>query len=121
MRAVLKLADGHEVTTCCARCVLHDGENRDAPVRDIVVTDYATGRALSFDSAFLVEGSDVTPCLEHHLVTEDTRVPIPLCYDRCSPSLIAFDRAGTSRSFVAAHGGTLHPPGTFPSLSASDR
>ena len=118
VRAIVSLADGGQVQACCPRCALHyQKENREA-IREIEVTDHAGGGTLPFAKAFLVEGSDETPCLHHPPVTDPTQAPMQICYDRCMPSLIAFKEAVAARAFVDEHGGTLYPPGRFPGLPA---
>jgi hypothetical protein len=77
-----------------------------------VVTDYAGTGTLALDEAWLVDGSDETPCLRHHgPVTAGDGTPLHACYDRCMPSLIAFRDQATARAFAAEHGGTLESPG----------
>ena len=89
--------------------------------RAISVTDHAGGGSLAFESAFLVEGSDETPCMRHHPVLDERRTPMHVCYDRCMPSLIAFAAEDAARAFVREHGGTLHAPGTLADLPAEGR
>jgi hypothetical protein len=115
VRAVLTLEDGKQVTACCPRCALHYEEEPGDRVKEIRVTDYATHRTLPLERAYLVEGSDETPCLHHHApMLDDSGTPLRVCYDRCMPSLIAFAKAGAAGSFMKEHGGVLYDPGTFP-------
>jgi hypothetical protein len=109
------LADGRRVTTCCPRCALrYAGEAGRQPAR-IEVTDYASRRVLPLDLAYLVEGSDETPCLRHHApATGGEGAPLHLCFDRCMPSLIAFAAEPAARAFMEEHGGELLPPGHRP-------
>ena len=113
VRATLTLADGKQVPACCPRCALHYREEPGNKVRRIQVTDYATGETLPLDRAYLVEGSDETPCLHHPPVVDEARAPMQVCYDRCMPSLIAFKTSPEASAFLAEHGGELHAPGTF--------
>lgn len=121
VRATVTLADGRKVHACCPRCALHYEEEPGDRVREIVVTDHATGRSLAFDRAFFVEGSDETPCVHHPTVMDETHVPMQACYDRCMPSLIAFGSEAPARVFMKEHGGTPYAPGTFPRHGASRR
>jgi hypothetical protein len=119
VRTTLTLASGRNVVACCPRCALHYEEEAGDRVRAIRVTDYAGGSTLPFSDAYLVEGSDETPCMRHHAAAVDeSKAPMQACYDRCMPSLIAFREAPAARAFVADHGGTLYQPGTFPGLPA---
>lgn len=121
VRTTLTLADSKQVQACCPRCALHFREEPGNRVREIRVTDYTTGRPLDFPRAFLVEGSDETPCIHHPPVVDETRIPMQVCYDRCMPSLIAFAIAEDARAFADEHGGTLYPPGRFPGLPPGRR
>jgi hypothetical protein len=120
VRATLTLSDGKKVPACCPRCALHYQQGPRHPVKAITVTDYATGKTLPFEAAFLVEGSDETPCVHHPNVMDDSHLPMQACYDRCMPSLIAFGTASRARAFMTEHGGTVYDPGTFPGLPSSD-
>ena len=122
VRAVVTLQDGKKVTACCPRCALHYREEPGNRTREIRLTDYATHRPLAFERAYLVEGSDETPCVHQHPpMVDESRAPLQVCYDRCMPSLIGFGSAEAARAFMAQHGGTLHAPGTFPALPKEDR
>ena len=116
VRATLTLADGKKVHACCPRCALHYQEEPGNRVKTISVTDYFSGRTLPFERAFLLDGSDETPCVHHPPVLDETHMPMQACYDRCMPSLIAFGTDPSARAFLAEHGGTLYAPGTYPQL-----
>lgn len=117
MRAAIALAGGGEVAACCPRCALHYRDESKEEVRAIGVSDYASGAPLPLEGAWLVEGSDETPCLHHPPVVDETRTPMQVCYDRCMPSLIAFRDEAAARAFQSEHGGSILAPGTLPSPS----
>jgi hypothetical protein len=119
VRAMVGLADCGQVLACCPRCALHYQAESGKAIREIRVTDYAGGGLLPFAEAFLVEGSDETPCLHHPPVTDPAQAPMQVCYDRCMPSLIAFRTAAAAHAFADEHGGTPYPPGRFPGLPGS--
>ena len=114
VRTTLTLASGRSIVACCPRCALHYQEEPGNRVRETRVTDYSGGGLLPFAAAYLVEGSDETPCLRHHPVDGEGRTPMQVCYDRCMPSLIAFKDEKAARVFAADHGGTVYSPGRFP-------
>jgi hypothetical protein len=120
VRATLVLANGRSVPACCPRCALHYRQEPGHPVRSIRVTDYPSQAGLPLERAWLVEGSDETPCLAHHPVVDAAAGALHVCYDRCMPSLIAFRDADAARGFMTAHGGTLRAPGaiTIPGATA---
>jgi hypothetical protein len=113
VRAVAVLEDGTRVTACCPRCALQFLREAGRAARSLEVSDYGGGGSLPLRAAWIVEGSDETPCLRHHPpIVGDTGAPLHLCYDRCQPSLIAFRDEAAARAFAAARGGDLRPPGT---------
>jgi len=118
VRATIILDSGKTIPVCCPRCALHYRPPEARSVRGIQVTDHASGGRLAFGAAYLVEGSDETPCLSHAPPFGDSRTPMHLCYDRCMPSLIAFADETVARTFVAQHGGTLHAPGMLQTLGS---
>jgi hypothetical protein len=112
MTATVVLADGRRLVACCPRCALHHRDAHGTEVRSIEVTDHAGGGRLPLDRAFLVDGSDLTPCLDHAPKVAPGGAPMHTCYDRCVPSLIAFKDEAAARAFIGDHGGTLRPPTT---------
>ncbi|HZM70073.1 MAG TPA: hypothetical protein VFB95_06865 [Candidatus Cryosericum sp.] len=121
VRVTLSLEDGRKVHACCPRCALHYGETSGPPVRRIEVSDYASRGTIDLRQAWLIEGSDEAPCLEHHHpVTDPGGAPMQVCYDRCMPSLIAFASREGAAAFQGEHGGTLIPPGGLAGRAAAD-
>ena len=115
VRTTLTLDGGRKIVACCPRCALHYKEEPDHHVREVRVTDYAGGGTLPFREAYLVDGSDETPCVHHYAdMADEAKAPMQVCYDRCMPSLIAFAAGPAARAFSADHGGTIYPPGGFP-------
>jgi hypothetical protein len=111
VRTVVQMEDGRRVAACCPRCARHVAQEGGSGARVVEVTDFAGSGVLPMSEAWLVEGSDETPCLRHHPpVTAGEGAPLHACYDRCMPSLIAFRDAAAARTFVADHGGTLVEP-----------
>jgi len=110
MTSTVVLADGRQLYACCPRCALHHRDAHATEVRRIEVTDHAGGGRLPMDQAFLVDGSDLTPCLVQAPKVDPTGVAMHTCYDRCVPSLIAFKDEVVARAFITEHGGALRPP-----------
>lgn len=103
---VLQLAGGGKQRTCCPRCGLHAKIRAREPVSAAWATDFSSGRRIAAEEAFYVEGSDRMTCCR----------PVPLRepgvlyerhWDRCLPSLIAFERESDARAFQARFGGRL--------------
>lgn len=112
VRAAIVLDNGRRVDACCPRCAMHYRATSTEQVLRIEVTDHDRGSLLPLEQAYLVEGSDLTPCIDHHPISDDTHLPMRICYDRCMPSLIAFASEPQARAFIAIHGGNLLPSGS---------
>jgi len=104
MRTVALVGDRREVF-CCPSCALSAGAQTHKPVRFEQLADYQTGHPLRPADAFAVKGSDVIPCVHTHQMLNRDGQPVPMEFDRCSPSIIAFaDRTSAAR-FASEHGG----------------
>ena len=106
MRTVAFVGNKREMF-CCPTCALSAGAQIHEPVRFAQLTDYETSQPLRPDAAFAVEGSDVIPCvLSHEMVNRDGQA-VPMAFDRCSPSIIAFANRAVAERFAEDHGGTV--------------
>ncbi|MDD5656671.1 MAG: hypothetical protein PHF00_05385 [Elusimicrobia bacterium] len=92
-------------SVCCAGCAVRYARTRPGRVRDLRVTDYATGRGLRAEAAFYVVGSDVRPCHRPDALRVEPGVALPLTWDRCIPSHAAFSDRVSAEDFARAHGG----------------
>ena len=110
---------GTRIITCCPRCALHYLQDSGRDPALLRLTDHERGGALAWNEAWLLEGSDETPCLHEPPVMDETHTATHLCYDRCLPSLLAFASEPAARAFMDQHGGTLFAPGTFRLPSAT--
>jgi hypothetical protein len=106
MRTVAFVGGKREVF-CCPTCALSAGAQTHQPVRFEQLADYQTGRPLRPSDAYAVEGSDVIPCVRSHEMLNRDGQPVPLAFDRCSPSIIAFANQATAERFVSEHGGAV--------------
>jgi hypothetical protein len=119
VRATMRVEGKGEVHACCPRCALHFRDESRARVSDIRVSDYASRAPLAIEDAWLVEGSDETPCVHGAPPAGEGGAPLHRCYDRCIPSLIPFGQESAARAFIEVHGGTLRPPGDVPAAAAA--
>lgn len=103
---VLRTSDGRRERTCCPRCGLHFRWRAPERVRAAWATDFPSGRMIEAERAFYVEGSDVMTCCRPAPLREPG-VVYERQWDRCLPSLIAFERESDARAFQAEHGGRL--------------
>ena len=106
MRTVAFLGGKREVF-CCPTCALSAGAQTHEPVRFEQLADYQTGHPLRPADAFAVEGSNVIPCVRSHQMLNRDGQPVPMHFDRCSPSIIAFANRTSADSFAAEHGGKV--------------
>ena len=115
MRTVAVVGDKREVF-CCPTCALSAGAQLHKAVRFEQLSDYETGHPLLPANAFAVEGSDVITCVHSQQMLDHDGQPIPMAYDRCSPSIIAFANRTSAERFASEHGGQI---GAFLRLTAA--
>jgi len=95
------------IEACCLSCALSYGRQTSKPVTIVSVTNHETGKPLQPDNATFVVGSDVSPCTHN---TQQLRLEgeaLPVQWDRCLPSILAFASRQSADAFRADHGGTL--------------
>ena len=103
------LIGGEREVFCCPTCAVHAAQQSGKGLEFVKFTDYATGWPVEPDEAFLVEGSDVNPCLAHEaeVITDLEKQPAALAFDRCAPSILAFATREAAEAFIKEHGGRL--------------
>ena len=106
MRTVAYVGNKREIF-CCPTCALSAADQSHETVRFMQVTDYETAHALRPADAFAVEGSDVIPCVHLHDMLNRDGQPVPMQFDRCSPSIIAFADRSVAERFATDHGGKV--------------
>jgi hypothetical protein len=100
--------DGASQETCCARCASHAvAQEKDRAVARLEARDFATGKRVDARSAVYVEGSDVEHCSAPKAERGSQGCCMEMAYDRCLPSLIAFERREAASAFIEEHGGRL--------------
>lgn len=114
------LENGGTVETCCPRCALRYMARKRPAVATLAVRGFADARTLDARKAFYVEGSDAHPCASHDKtpVVDAHGCCLKAVYDRCEPSLVAFDSAEKAESFARDHGGFVR---TFDELKLATR
>ncbi len=105
------LVNGRAKLFCCPACALSQHEQSGKPVRITQLTSYVTGRPVSPGNAFLVRGSDLNMCETTRELIDPDKRPADLRYDRCAPSLIAFENRADAVRFTREHGGEVRPFG----------
>jgi len=104
MRTVAFVGDKRGVY-CCPTCALAEGAQMHQAVRFEQLSDYETGHPLRPAGAFAVEGSGVIPCFRTHDMVNRDGQAVPMDFDRCSPSIIAFANLAAAERFASEHGG----------------
>ena len=101
-------AEGERVIeVCCLSCALNYGRQTSKAVTILSVTDHDSGKPLDPDRATFVVGSEVSPCTHG---VEQMRLEgeaLPVRWDRCLPSILAFSSPESAAAFRAQHGGHL--------------
>ena len=99
--------NGEEKRFCCPACALTTAQQTGQPVRLTRITDFNTNQPLDPKTAFLVRGSDVNLDMHSQPLVNQEKRPVPVHFDRCTPSILAFRSREEAQSFQQAHGGEL--------------
>ena len=101
-------AEGEGVTeVCCLSCALAYGRQTSKAVTIVSVTDHNSGKPLDPDGATFVVGSDVSPCTHGAEQLRLEGETLPVHWDRCMPSILAFTSREAAEAFRTQHGGHL--------------
>jgi len=98
--------DGKRLEVCCPRCAITEANQERKHMRLITVHDYSTGKAMSPEGAWYVEGSRVMACDHVGMHMDDMKDAQPMTYDRCSPGTLTFATKQQAEDFTAANDGT---------------
>ena len=98
--------DGTALDVCCPRCGLRYQAGREDVART-EVTDFETKALFDAEDAFYVEGSPVHFCSHAHVEEDRTGTQYEVSYDRCLPSLVAFQSREAAVRFARQNGGVI--------------
>lgn len=101
------VVDGRPSVYCCPACALSDHQQSGKPVVVVELTDYFTNSPLRPESSYVVRNSDVNPCLQLNPAVGESHQPLESHFDRCSPSVLAFQDQRSANSFANKHGGQV--------------
>lgn len=110
------LSSGKVLDACCARCGLRFERSNDDVV-SAEVADFTTGEFVPADEAFYVEGSLVRLCAHDLAKRDGMGVLYRLVWDRCLPSLLAFETREQAKFFRRQNGGEIK---TYPQVIEED-
>ena len=94
---------------CCPACALTTAQQGGTPIRILRLTDFNTKKPLDPKTAFLVQGSDINPDMHSQPLVDADKQPHPVHYDRCTPSILAFQTHEEAQTFQREHGGAVLP------------
>ncbi|MBI4518080.1 MAG: hypothetical protein HY699_19930 [Deltaproteobacteria bacterium] len=101
-------AEGERVTeVCCLSCALTYGRQTSKAVTILSVTDHDSGKPLDPDGVTFVVGSNVSPCTHDAEQLRMEGETVPVHWDRCMPSILAFASQEAAGGFQRRHGGAL--------------
>jgi hypothetical protein len=105
---VIAEIDGKRAEVCCPRCAITEANQEHKTVRLITVHDYSTGKAMSPESAWYVEGSRVMACEHNGMHMDEMKETSEMAFDRCSPGTLTFATKQEAEDFTVANGGTAN-------------
>ena len=100
------LSGGEVLEACCPRCGLRFERSNDDVV-SAQVADFTTGEFVPAEEAFYVEGSLVELCAHDLAQRDGMGVLYRLVWDRCLPSLLAFETRQQAELFRRQNGGEI--------------
>ena len=101
--AVIK---GKKYKACCISCAVTARAQDASGVMDSV-TDFETNAAIDPQSAVYVEGSNLHPCATKEKAIRDEHSAAFERFDRCEPSIIAFENRNDALKFQSQEGGKV--------------
>ncbi len=103
----VSLRDGSARDVCCPRCGLRFQVGRKDVV-GVQVTDFNSGKLIDATQALFVESSRVMLCCSDTKVQRDrSGAQYALNWDRCMPSLVAFETLEEAELFSRQKGGVV--------------
>ncbi|MBI2819790.1 MAG: hypothetical protein HYX73_07410 [Acidobacteria bacterium] len=99
--------NGEEKRFCCPACALTTAQQTGRPVHLTRLTDLNINQPLDPKTAILVRGSDVNLDMHSQPLVDQEKRPVPVHFDRCTPSILAFRTREEAQTFQRDHGGEL--------------
>ncbi|MBI2822628.1 MAG: nitrous oxide reductase accessory protein NosL [Acidobacteria bacterium] len=101
------LVGGEREVFCCPACALSEHRQTGKAVDIVELSDYETATPMAPGNSYVVRGSDENFCMHEHPLVEEHKGVIPMEFDRCAPSIMAFARKEAAEQFSREHGGTV--------------
>ncbi len=104
--AIIKINTFQWQKACCAVCALRYIRDEKKEVLSILVRDLKSSKYIDAGKAYYVTGSSERSCCSGGLQRDQTGVYF-LCYDRCIPNSVAFEKIEDAEQFKSTMGGRL--------------
>ena len=105
--ATLYTDNGKPQVACCPACAFEHGRESGRRTEITQVTDYLSKQPMAPDKAVFVVNSDEHPCSHAQVAAPETGQRLPVHYDRCLPSILAFHDTAAAQGFTREHGGDV--------------
>jgi nitrous oxide reductase accessory protein NosL len=111
----IRIDDEPPSRACCLRCTIVAARQMEKTIHVLSVTDYVSHDQIPPRDALYVVGSSVTPCAGSPVeVPANRRESAQVSWDRCLPSIIAFETRTDAERFQRDSGGRIQ---TFAELT----
>ena len=101
------MVDGKRGVYCCLACARSEQQQSGRRVQVVETTDFLSSNPLHPENSYLVRNSDVSPCLLHNPAVGENNQPLEAHFDRCAPSVLAFQDQKAAAAFASQHGGQV--------------
>jgi len=100
--------DGHTERACCPRCGMHYAANHSGKAQKLWATDLNSGKMIPAETAHYDEGGNIDYCAVHGEAVQRQPQGVSVRdYDRCLPTLVAFQTRAEAESYQREHGGRV--------------
>ena len=99
---------GHTERACCPRCGMHYALNHPGKDHRLWATDMNSGKMIPAETAYYDEGGNINYCATHGEAVQRQAQGVSVRdYDRCLPTLVAFETRAEAETYQREHGGRV--------------
>jgi len=100
--------DGHTERACCPRCGMHYALNHPGKDQRLWATDINSAKMIPAATAYYDEGGNINYCAAHGEAVQRQPQGVSVRdYDRCLPTLVAFETRAEAETYQREHGGRV--------------
>jgi ribosomal protein L24E len=100
--------DGRAEHACCPRCGMHFALSHHGKAQKLRATDMNSGKLIPAETAYYDEGGNINHCAAHGEAVERQPQGVSVRdYDRCLPTLVAFQTRAEAETYQKEHGGRV--------------